>query len=349
MNDRLREIFNQVEQERDHGITSDKNSHVLIVDGLNLFIRVFSAVPALNDDGDHVGGVVGFLKSLAALIRQVKPTRCIVVFDGKGGSRRRKDIYPDYKANRANKTAFNRYQEFASLTDEKESMKRQYGRMIQYLNDLPLTLLAIDNVEADDIVAYIATDIYNQPDQRITISSTDRDFLQLVDDRINVWSPVKKILYTPAVMKEEFGFPSNNYLLYRTIAGDPSDNIPGLKGVGIKTLIKRFPEIAGPNELDVDTLIELAEQAEQKYKVHSIISENRELLELNYELMQLKSVNIDGRSKSIARDIVLRDIQSLNAYEFKKRFMADKLYTAIKDLDSWMRDSFSTLNSYASI
>ena len=88
MKARYFDILREVEREREQGIGSSKDSHLLVIDGLNTFIRVFSAVPALNDDGQHIGGVTGFLRSVAAVIRQIKPTRCIIVFDGKGGSKR---------------------------------------------------------------------------------------------------------------------------------------------------------------------------------------------------------------------------------------------------------------------
>ena len=192
MKARFFDILKEVEREHEQGTGSSKDSHLMIIDGLNTFIRVFSAVPALNDDGDHIGGVTGFLRSIAANIRQHKPTRCVIVFDGKGGSRRRKDLFPEYKANRANKTAFNRYQEFASLEDEQDSMKRQFGRLIQYLNCLPITTISIDNVEADDVMAYIANEIYTKDENRATIVSTDRDFLQLVNNRISDLSPINE-------------------------------------------------------------------------------------------------------------------------------------------------------------
>ena len=118
MKARFFDILKEVEREHEQGTGSSKDSHLMIIDGLNTFIRVFSAVPALNDDGDHIGGVTGFLRSIAANIRLLKPTRVIICFDGKGGSKRRKKIYPDYKANRAVSTKFNRYQEFASKEDE---------------------------------------------------------------------------------------------------------------------------------------------------------------------------------------------------------------------------------------
>ena len=349
MNSRYLNILREVEKEHEQGTGSSKDSHLLIIDGLNTFIRVFSAVPALNDDGQHIGGVTGFLRSVAANIRQLKPTRCVIVFDGKGGSKRRKSIYPEYKANRANKTAFNRYQEFASLEDEQDSMKRQFGRLIQYLNCLPITTLSIDNVEADDIMAYIANEIYTKDENRATIVSTDRDFLQLVNNRISVWSPIKKKLYTPSLMREEFGISSNNYLLYRTFIGDKSDNIPGLKGVGLKSLLKHFPIITQDTDLSVEQIVEYATNVDKKYKVHELVSNNKELLELNYKLMQLKQVDINGNAKMLTLDKIKGDIDKLNTYEFKKMFMADKMYTVIKDLDSWLKNSFNALNAYTSL
>jgi 5'-3' exonuclease len=95
----------------------------------------------------------------------------------------------------------------------KQSMKRQYGRMIQYLQCLPITTLAIDNIEADDAIAYIANEVFTEQENKATIVSTDRDFLQLVNNRISVWSPIKKKMYTPSVMREEFGIDAKNYLL----------------------------------------------------------------------------------------------------------------------------------------
>ena len=349
MKARYQDILREIEREKEQGTGSTKDSHLLVIDGLNTFIRVFSAVPALNDDGQHIGGVTGFLRSVAAVVRLIKPTRCVIVFDGKGGSRRRKDIYPEYKANRANKTAFNRYQEFASLEDEQDSMRRQFGRVIQYLNCLPVTTLSIDNVEADDIMAYIANEIYTDDKNRVTICSTDRDFLQLVNNRISVWSPIKKKMYTPSVMQEEFGFSSKNYLLYRSFIGDKSDNIPGLKGVGPKSLIKYFPVFTEDREITVEEIVQYANDVDKKYKVHSLVSENKELLELNYKLMQLKEVDINGSAKMLTLNKMQGDIDKLNTYEFKKMFMADKMYTVIKDLDSWLNSSFNSLNAYASL
>ena len=349
MKARYLDIFREIEEDHKQGKGSSKNSHLLVIDGLNTFIRVFSAVPALNDDGMHIGGVTGFLRSIAAVIRKHKPTRCVIVFDGKGGSVRRKRMYPNYKANRANKTAFNRYKEFASLEDEQQSMKRQYGRMIQYLQCLPITTLAIDNIEADDAIAYISNEIFTKQENKVTIVSTDRDFLQLVNNRISVWSPIKKKMYTPNIMREEFGIDSKNYLLYRALTGDKSDNIPGVNGVGLKTMIKRLPIITENRQLSVEEFVEAATNADKKYKVHEIIESNMNTIQLNYKLMQLKDVDIAGTTKLLIQEKIREEINPMDVLNFKKMFMADKMYTVIKDLDTWMSTSFNSLNAYRNL
>ena len=111
----------------------DVNDKVMIVDGLNMFIRVFGAVPTLNDDGEHVGGVTGFMLSLGALIRNHKPTRVLVVFDGKGGSHRRKKMYSGYKEGRTGLTKVNRLAGYEDLEDQSKSMRNQFNTLIKYI------------------------------------------------------------------------------------------------------------------------------------------------------------------------------------------------------------------------
>jgi 5'-3' exonuclease len=106
-----------------------------------LFIRVFSAIPTLNEDGQHVGGLSGFMKSLGATIRMVKPTRVVVVFDGKGGSHRRRKIFDNYKERRAIKSRLNRAVGFEDLADEQASMKWQMVRLYEYLQNLTILKL----------------------------------------------------------------------------------------------------------------------------------------------------------------------------------------------------------------
>ena len=129
MNSKYAELLNEVSQEHNDTKNESLNDRVLIIDGLNQFIRVFGAVPALNDDGEHCGGVTGFLLSTAATIRRLKPTRVVIVFDGKGGSNRRKKVYKKYKEGRTGLTKLNRLAGYEDLEDQKESMsKMQFTR-----------------------------------------------------------------------------------------------------------------------------------------------------------------------------------------------------------------------------
>jgi 5'-3' exonuclease len=344
---RLQEVWNSFADEL--GTPRQKDDHVLIIDGLNTFIRVFSAVPALNDDGMHVGGVIGFLKSVGANIRQFQATRCVVVFDGTGGSQRRRKLYSEYKSNRKNKTKLNRYEEFADLVDEQKSMKQQFSRLVEYFDTLPLTVISIDNIEADDVIAYITKQYYENKNNRITIVSSDRDFIQLTNERIRIWSPTKKILYTPEKVKEEFGILPENYLLYRIMSGDVSDNIPGIEGMGLKTLIKRFPKISdSPCSID-DILVEAKESSngKKKIKIFNEILDNQHIIERNYKLMQLKEVDISATSILNICQKMDAEINKLNNRQFKRLFTEDKLYANIKDCDLWLRDTFNRLNIHA--
>ena len=99
-NPRYLSILKEIKDKGGELQSTEPNDKVLIIDGLNTFIRCFSAMPTLNDDGAHVGGIVGFLRSIGYAIKTIRPTRCVIVFDGKGGSNRRKKVFSGYKANR---------------------------------------------------------------------------------------------------------------------------------------------------------------------------------------------------------------------------------------------------------
>ena len=230
-------------------------------------------------------------------------------------------------------------------------MRKQFGRLVEYLNCLPVTMLAVDNIEADDAIAYIANEVYTEPEQKVQIVSTDRDFLQLVNNRISVWSPIKKKMYTPELMQEEFGINASNYLLYRTFLGDKSDNIPGIKGVALKSLKKFFPMITENRHIPVDEIIDHARDGadDGRYKIYKSVVESKDQVDLNHNLMQLKEVDIAGSLKMMIHDKVTGPVDKLNSFEFKKMFMRDKMYTVIKDLDTWLATSFNTLNAYTSI
>ena len=348
MKELYKNILESVEKDHTQNIDKHKNSRVLIIDGLNTFIRCWSSIPTMNDDGDHVGGVTGVLKSIGYAIRQTQPTRVVVVFDGKGGSQRRKKVFDGYKAQRdKNQLRVNRqYADLMNDEDERESMKRQFVWLNEMLHGLPITTMIYDGVEADDIMAYITTQILKEDEQAV-IMSTDKDFLQLVNDTTIVWSPTKKKMYNKSLVKEEFGIESKNLLLFRVLDGDKSDNIPGVYGCGIKTVIKRFPEITEDTKISVDDLLQLAEQKKEetkgKIKIYNDIIEAKDQILLNRDLMQLDDVDISGQIKMKTLDRFNERIEPLNKMDFMKILLKYKVVNNFGDINDWLKTTFGNL------
>ena len=341
MINRYKELLKEVNKEHNTTKNESLNDRVLIIDGLNQFIRVFGAVPALNDDGEHCGGVTGFLLSTAATIRRLKPTRVIIVFDGKGGSNRRKSVYKGYKEGRTGLTKLNRLAGYEDLEDQQVSMRNQFKRLIEYLQILPITMTYIDYVEADDIIAYLANHYFKK---EVTILSSDKDFLQLVNERIQVFTPTKKKMYTEKEVVEDYGVTPQNLIFYRVLMGDKSDNIKGVNGVGIKTIESKMKFLT-ENELSLDTFIEKC-SSECDDKLSEKLKNNLDTINMNYSLMQLADPDISSSIKSNVRDLMDTHKPELNLVEFKKMFMYDKLYTAFANVDSWLRNSFTSLDNY---
>jgi len=325
-------IFEEIKNKGGSLDGGEPNDKVLIIDGLNTFIRVFSVIPTTNEDGVHVGGIVGFLKSIGYVINMVSPTRVIIVFDGKGGSTRRRKIYPEYKQNRKTKYRVNRTYDFASQEDEKQNMIMQLQRCVEYLDTLPVTVLSYDNIEADDTIGYLTKQVL--PDSNIIIMSTDKDFLQLANGRVKIWSPSKKKMYDDKSVFEEFGISSQNYIWYRVLDGDKSDNINGVRGLGLKTIRKKLPFLTDNHICNIDDIV-------------SVLPESKELIDRNYRLMQLNDVDISGNTKTKIVQRVNEPINELVKYKFEKMFLEDKLFTALPNVTSWLLTNFNQLNRYA--
>lgn len=344
---RYHELFKQLQQEKNNA-PSSVNDHIMVLDGTNTFIRAFGATPSTNEDGDHIGGITGFLFSIGKAVRDFKPSRLVIVFDGRGGSARRRKIYGDYKGNRANKTRLRRHdhQQFATIEDEQEAMRWQFSRLVSYLDNLPVTFIAIDGIEADDTIAYIA-DMYQDIAKKITIVSTDRDFYQLISPTIQIWSPIKKKMYDEAALIEEFGVHPNNYVIYRTFTGDNSDNIPGVSGIGPKTIIKTLPELVNNTEFTLDDLFSKCTSMLTESKTYSKILENRDIIDKNYRLMNIKLLDIPAQSATVIRGILQQPIPTLNKMEFQRLFMEDKMWTTMKNLPEWLNNTWLSLNAFA--
>jgi|694.fasta_scaffold02536_36 DNA polymerase-1 len=340
---KYKQLLNEVEQDRKNSENLHRDSKVLLVDSLNLFIRCFSAIPTLNSDGAHVGGMVGFLKSLGMIIRMIKPTRVVLVFDGKGGSQRRKKLYQNYKERKAIKSRLNRVVGFEDITDEQTSMKFQMSRLYQYLQLLPVTTVVIDNIEADDTISYLSS--YFK--EKVYILSNDRDFLQLVSDRVNVYVPTKKKMYTPQNLREEYGvWSGGNFAIYKALLGDTSDNIKGIRGMGKKTITKHFPQLGEEQEISLDDFINDCMKYDGNIKAMNELKNNINQFKINYEIMQLQEVDIPASTKSNIRGIVDGEISSMNKVQIEMISIQDKIRDLFTNFDVWLQENFKGLDSF---
>ena len=340
MKNRYKEILESLNEDT---APKQQNDRILIIDGLNTFIRSFAVNPSTNEDGIHVGGMTGFMHSIGYAIRNIRPTRVIICFDGRGGSQRRRKIFPDYKGNRRVRKHLTRANTFQSIDDERISMSQQMNRLTQYLETLPLTTLAPENIEADDAMAYICEQVY--PKSQCILMSTDRDFLQLVSDRVQVWSPTKKKMYVGETIREEFGLDSKNFIILKCITGDGSDNIPGIRGAGIKSLQKRLPILFGEKQIQLSDVLEYVKENGDNTQLSKALKDSKEMLETNHKLMQLQDVDISGHSKESIINVVRSNIPRLNKLEFEKMILEDNLNGIFKNPSLWLRDSFLPLDN----
>lgn len=338
---KLFSLFKNLKTDDPTDLGRTHNSHVLIIDGLNTYMRCFMVNPSMNADGIHTGGVAGFLKSIGYAIKTLHPTRVVIVFDGQNGSVRRRKIFPQYKDGRKTKVRLNRiYFDDDSLNEEEKNLKQQLLRTINYLDILPVSTLSIDNVEADDVIAYLGIQTFKE---KVYIMSSDKDFLQLTSDRIKVWSPTKQKLYNVPNVIEEYGIHPNNFVIYRALDGDKSDNIEGLKGFGEKTIQKAFPFLREEKKVNVEDLVLYSQQHQNDLKVFSTLLENQDRLKLNVELMQLSDTYIPIQHQLSINKMMDESKKEKNLGAFLKLIKEDKMYNNIPNHPVWYRETFGTL------
>ncbi len=324
--------------------TFSKHDNVLIIDGLNLFLRNFAVLNYVNQDGVHVGGLGGFLRSLGALINNNKPTSVYIIFDGIGSSQNRKNLLPEYKSGR-NLARMTNHSAFDDLDEEQDSKVNQIARLIHYLKCLPVHLISLDKVEADDIIAHLSQHLVNKYKSDVTIVSADKDFLQLVNEHVTVYSPIAKEYYTPKLVKEKFGLPPHNFILYKTLMGDNSDKVPGLKGLGPKKLFKLFPELQ-EKDMSLDDLRNICEGKYKENVIYSRVIFDYEMLQNHYKIMDLGNPLVDENEKAFIENVTNETPSKLNVSDFLKMYHEDGLGHTLKNVDYWLRDTFRTLSSF---
>ena len=260
---------------------TQQHERFMLIDGLNLFFRNFSAINAVNPNGVHIGGLGGFFRFLGpnplipAILSEESPISVLY----------RKNLLPEYKSQR-NISRVTNWEVFENLEEEDESKVDQIVRIIQYLKTLPIKVITLNKVEADDVIAHLCKILPQHSKDRAFIVSSDKDYLQLIDQQIIVYRPIQKEFYTEDTVKEKFGVSPSNFLLYKTLMGDSSDKIAGIKGLGPKTLFKRFPELLG-DELSLDDILDISEEKLEDHIIYARVLHEVEELEKKYKVMGL--------------------------------------------------------------
>lgn len=312
------------------------NDHILVIDAMNMLIRSFSLLKAMSPTGHHIGGLVGFLRSLGYVTRIFDPTRVIVVWDGKGGSANRKNIDPNYKANRAT-SRITHWGLYDTKAEETEALIGQLFRTKDYLECLPLQQIMMEKLEADDIIAYLAQQA-DKNNKKITIISSDKDFLQMVNKNIEVYAPVKKKTFTADNIEEELKVIPQNYNIVKALLGDNSDGLKGVKGLGIKTIVSQFPDLVTKPNMTLDYVFEVCENNLEGKKIFSKIVHEWDKVETNYKLMNLHESVLDDNEKSTILDIVKEDIPDLQAGAFLHLLENDKIEGITKNTEGWLEN-----------
>ena len=269
---------------------------ILIVDGLNLFMRHYAAHPAMNSNGEQVGGIVGFFYAILDKVEKFKPRQTIIVWEA-GGSKRKRDLFGDYKK-KSRPQRLNRYYD-DDLPDTIQNRNFQIKMLISLFQSLPVDQIYVEDCEADDVIGYLCN--YKLKNEIKLIISSDHDYYQLIDEKTRVWSPTLKKLVDTNKVIERFKIHPNNFCLAKCIAGDPSDNIKGAPGVGFKNLVKYFPKFGEEQEYAMDEFFEDTgiKQQEKDLKAFRSILDNEAVIRRNWRLVLLDMQNLSQKIDSI--------------------------------------------------
>jgi DNA polymerase-1 len=215
---------------------------LVLIDAANTLYRAFFALPPLrNASGQPTGAVLGFANMLGKVVREEQPDAIAIAMDPKGGSFRT-GLYPEYKANR---------------DAQPEDLTSQFEILRELIAAWRLPMLEVPGFEADDVIASLVEQA--PEDVEVVIVSTDKDLMQLCSDRVVLLDTVKDRRVGPAEVEERFGVPPERLLDLRALVGDPSDNIPGVKGIGEKGAAKLLAEWP-----DLETLLDHADEVKAK-------------------------------------------------------------------------------------
>ncbi len=239
--------------------------HLALIDGPNYVFRAFHAIRQLsNAKGEPTNAVFGYVQMLRSILKELQPTHVAVAFDPRGGTFRN-DMYTEYKAHRP---------------PMPEDLVVQWPYVLEVTRRFNLPLIQIDRYEADDVIATLARQAESEG-WDVTIVSTDKDLMQLVGDRIRMLDTMKRIEYGADEVKAKWGVAPDRVHDLLALAGDTSDNIPGVPGIGPKTAVELL-EAYG----DLEGVLEHAPEIKQNKRRENLI-QHAEDARLSYQLVAL--------------------------------------------------------------
>jgi 5'-3' exonuclease len=315
------------------------SNKVLIFDGTNTFHRNFVVNPTADVNGEPIGGIIGTIRSIKYMIAETSPDKVIFVWDGDGGSKKRRGIVSEYKMGR--KPRLNREVE-EGVKNSRDNFVWQSQKLKKLLPFLGVTQIEIDDIEADDTIGYLVGCL--DPCAKVVVSS-DRDMWQLVSDTTVIYWPTKKVYISKGTFKDQTPILPENYVLARAMAmGDNSDNIKAIKGLGEKTLLKLFPVLT-KEEVTQQQLndmirrdLERDQRGELKPKLTAsqkrwfqVVLDSTELVSRNVEVMQLRTPNISAQAATIIRNAASLE-PSFNMTGFKMALINNQIQVTDNEL-----------------
>lgn len=309
---------------------------ILLVDLFNVFYQHYKINKAINFNGDPIGGFIGTLNQIRKLVDTFNPQKVFIVIDGPNAGLRRRNLFPEYKGkrNRKKRVSVIKLDENDKIEIDDEQIQLQ--ALYNALKLLPVQILLVPNFEADDVIAYL---VKKNTEFSYIISSNDKDYLQLVNDDVSMWANQKKKLYTPKEVKEEFLVSSNNLIYLRSIEGDKSDKLAGIKGIGDSTLIKLLPQITTTDFNSFDEFWENIDNLpESKLKTLNNLKDNKGQAHLMYRLMKLDNtvLNLKG-IEFLQEQLEEQQNKSYSKITFKAYCVKEKLESNIKNFEFWIR------------
>ena len=312
-------------------------SKTLLVDGDNLFKIGFHGVKELYNDGSHIGGVYHFINTIRRFLDEGQLDKVVVFWDGKYNSSIRKQLYPQYKANRRQDMNEDKY---ASYLEQKSRVK-------DYLEEVFVRQVEMEDNEADDLIAYYCKIATNE---QITIFSADKDLTQLINERVTIFSPIVKQYYKfgDKITINKVEIPHYNVLLCKIFTGDKSDNIDGIEGLGEKTLIKYFPQMQ-EKPCTIEELLDNARNIPQKKPIKTLLNIltgktkstilGEEFYNTNKKIVDLSNPLITDDGKTLVEQIYTDTIDPTDrGYKnLMRMMMEDGLFKYLpKDDEAWV-------------